>query len=218
MHVETHHFPLGSRLIIATHSHHPVWLARLCASGNNVQIILLLSGISLGAGGAALLRAASRGDRWLVALGWGALAALAACFALAMGAETGLPTAIVTLPVLALAWVGASARRRPWRSQKQTEQADVSPGREEGWLRASSRWLVAGPIALLASILPIAAIAIRFGDADEDTIVLALTGIVMLWSVLAAWAFSTRSPLRTLACIMLIGTLAGALVFEGIQT
>jgi hypothetical protein len=182
----------------------------------DVPTFLLLPGLALGAGGAALLRAATRGDRRLVVAGWAAMAAMTTAFGLVMGAETGVPAAIAVFAILALALVLASASRKPWRAKERPAADGISPARRESWTRAASRWIAAGPLAFVSAILFVSALAHAFGGQSEDTLILAMTAIVITWSALAAWAFSTRRPLRTFGLIAALGLVGAAAIAASI--
>lgn len=142
--------------------------------------------------------------------GWAALAAMTTAFALVMGAETGLPASIAVVAILALTLVMASASRKPWNSKERPASDDVSPARRESWARAASRWIAAGPLAFTSAILFVSALAHAMGGQSEDTLILAMTVIVIAWSALAAWAFSTRRPLRAFGLIAALGLLGAA--------
>jgi small-conductance mechanosensitive channel len=183
-----------------------------------MPILFFLSGVSLGGAGAALLRGAQRGDRRFALAGWLAIAAMLACFAFAMGAETGIPTALAALSVVALAFVWSSRTSRAWRAKDRTPSDEIAPARRESAWLATSRWLAAGPIALVSATLSMAGLALFLGGENEDTLIVTMTAIVLVWCALAAWAFSTRTPLRTLSLIAALGMLGGATIAAGMLT
>lgn len=172
----------------------------------------MVSGVALGGVAAFLLRAARRDDRSYTVAGWLALGAMVASFALAMGAETGIPTALAALSVLVLVLVWSSAERRDWRAKMRSPADELTPARRENAWWATSRWLAAGPLAFISAVLASTALAAPIGGENEDTLILAMTASVIAWACAAAWAFSTRKPLRAMSLIAVIGVVGAACI------
>lgn len=114
---------------------------------------------------------------------------------LGFGAEIGIPLAIDTGSIAAIAFIVARAERRTMREPKERDVAPT-PLTAGHRLRGTARTLLAGPVGLVAAIAVGVAIAIAAPMNEQTRLILAGLLVPSLWAGAMVWALAARRLLR----------------------
>jgi hypothetical protein len=162
---------------------------------------------ALGAGllrGAWLDRARVRSD--LRTAGWAVFAIAVLTASLAIGPILGLVIALVTLPVGALAVVGAGATRREGRNPRNTQLArEPLQGPSKAW-RGWLKFMLAGPLGMFAAMGVAFAYASWAPGAIQTRLLVAALLMPALWGLAMTWTLADQRIIR--AAAVLIGAIA----------
>lgn len=176
-----------------------------------------IAGLSATLAGLASLRLAWAGvparRPWLILGGWFLLAAASLAFALSIGAETGIPFAIILLSVAGLGFVLANRDVRPRKETRQREDVIDPSDRRSRWWRGTLRVLLAGPLSGMAAILFGVALAKQLPLEDVDAVAIGGLTVPLLWAGGMAWTLSDDRILRALAVVIFVSGASYALAF-----
>lgn len=162
------------------------------------------------AGGVISLRRSwrSRGDVSIPskALGWLAIAASFALASATLGTARGLFIAFALTALAALVIVGSGYELRKARRRKNRSLAPEPVERPTTWWRSTLRWLLAGPIGMVAA-MGIGIFYAAWTGGDEQTrLVIGGLCTPVVWGACMAWTLADSRILRATA--VLFGVIA----------
>lgn len=169
----------------------PVWMA-LTAAGAAAGVLALRRS----------WRARGDGGGGWKALGWLALALTFAMAAATMGAMRGLFAAFAI--VSAVAWVVVASGLEVREARKRNGNRSLAPEpieRPSNWWRGTLRWLLAGPIGMIAAM----GIGIFYstwtGGAPQTRLVVGGLLVPVVWGACMAWTLADNRILRATAVL-----------------
>lgn len=176
-----------------------------------------IAGIGAALAGLTSLRVAwgraSEARLWLILGGWALLAAAVIACALAIGGETGIPLALIGIPIAALGFVLANREVRPRKEARQRGEVVDPSDRRSRWWRGALRVILAGPLSGAAAILVGVALAKQLPLSDVDAIAIGGLAVPLLWAGGMAWTLSDDRILRALALLVLVAGISFAFAF-----
>lgn len=171
---------------------------------------------------AAFILAASPGGAWLlqrawrrrgghrlftIAAGWVLLALAVVGAAQVLGGVRGIFVALSLVSVCALAVVASGLQRRTARAARDKGKESLAPEpieRPSTWWRTTLRWLLAGPIGMIAAMAVGICYAVWVPGEPQTRLVIAGLMVPVLWGGAMAWTLADNRILRATA--VLVGT------------
>ncbi|MDQ8754631.1 hypothetical protein RCO27_00155 [Sphingosinicella sp. LHD-64] len=172
-------------------------------------------------GGAAILGAAA-GGAWLlqrawwrktdrrrafIVAGWSLLVVLTLVTAWLLGSARGTFTAFTLVSVAALAVVASGLQRRAARAGRTRNNESLAPEpleRPSTWWRTTLRWLLAGPIGMIAAMAVGICYAVWVPGEPQTRLLIGGLLVPVLWGGAMAWTLADNRILRATA--VLVGT------------
>ncbi|QIG78375.1 hypothetical protein [Stakelama tenebrarum] len=160
--------------------------------------------IAAGAGAALLLRRAwrHRGERRFVALGWAAIAVALIVPALFLGSARGPFIAETMISIGALIVVARGVTVREKRGNGRQSLAPEPSERPSAVWRGVLRWLLAGPVGMIAAMGVGIAYAVWVPGAPQTRLLVAGLMIPVLWGGAIAWTLADNRILRATAVLV----------------
>lgn len=171
-----------------------------------VAVALLLTALAVAAawmGWRTERRAALAGA---IASALGATLLWCRCF----GTEIGIPLAIETGSLAALAFILGRIEIRPHRAPRARE-IEAEPASTRRWLLGTARAIVAGPLGLAAAMGIGIAFAVTTPLDEQTRLILAGLIVPSLWAAFLVWSLATQRLARTAGGLAAIGTAGFAL-------
>jgi hypothetical protein len=142
-----------------------------------------------------------------VVAGWSLFAAVTFASAWALGSARGTFTALTLIPVAALAIVAGGRQRRSVRAGRGRTNASLAPEpleRASTWWRTTLRWLLAGPIGMVAAMAMGICYAVWVPGEPQTRLLIGGLLVPVLWGGAMAWTLADNRILRATA--VLVGT------------
>ncbi|MGC4029964.1 MAG: hypothetical protein QM696_13965 [Steroidobacteraceae bacterium] len=139
--------------------------------------------------------------------GWALFAVAVLDAAWAFGPARGAFVALMLVPVCALAIVASGLQRRQSRARRARANDGLAPEpleRPSVWWRTTLRWLLAGPIGMIAAMATGIAWAVWVPGEAQTRLLIAGLLVPVLWGGGMAWTLSDNRVLRATA--VLVGT------------
>jgi hypothetical protein len=124
-----------------------------------------------------------------------------------LGAARGTFIALTLIPVCALLVVAAGLERRTARAPRRKSNEGLAPEpleRASVWWRTTLRWLLAGPIAMLAAMAVGICYSVWVPGEPQTRLIVAGLMVPVLWGGGMAWTLADNRVLRATA--VLVGT------------
>lgn len=161
--------------------------------------------------GAWLLQRAWRrrgGNRLVqVVAGWSLFAVAVIAAAQILGGARGTFVALTLVSVCALGIVASGLQRRTARAGRDKGRESLAPEpveRPSTWWRTTLRWLLAGPIGMIAAMAVGICYAVWVPGEPQTRLVIAGLMVPVLWGGAMAWTLADSRILRATA--VLVGT------------
>jgi hypothetical protein len=139
--------------------------------------------------------------------GWIVLIVVVLAAAGILGPARGTFIALTLIPICALCVVAAGLQRRNARASHRASNDGLAPeplDRPSVWWRTTLRWLLAGPIGMLAAIAVGICYAVWVPGEPQTRLLIAGLMIPVLWGGGMAWTLADNRVLRATA--VLVGT------------
>jgi hypothetical protein len=171
---------------------------------------------------AAFMLAASTGGAWLlqrawrrrtghrratIAAGWAFIVLAVLGAAQLLGGARGTFVALTLVSVCALGVVASGVQRRAARAARDKGKESLAPEpleRPSTWWRTTLRWLLAGPIGMIAAMAVGICYAVWVPGEPQTRLVIAGLMVPVLWGGAMAWTLADNRILRATA--VLVGT------------
>lgn len=169
-----------------------------------VATILILAGA---ASGALLLRQSWRnkpGEKlsWMLG-GWALLAATLLVPAWSLGQMRGPFITVTLASVMALGVVAAGMKVKTAKARNGNRSLAPEPlERPSTWWRTTLRWLLAGPIGMIAAMAIGIAYAVWVPGAPQTRLVIGGLLVPVLWGAAMAWTLADNRILRATAVLV----------------
>ncbi len=172
-------------------------------------MIALVAPLALAGGGlvAVLLRRAQRGQRAAMALaGWGLTALVLVVSAFVSGPVKGVASALPFLMAAALGVVWTGRVRREGangRSRSLAPEPLESPSQSRWrvWWRGFLRFVLAGPLGMVAAMAVAFCLAVYLPGDPRTRIVIGGLAMPILWGLAMTWTLADGRLLRALAVL-----------------
>ncbi|MXO66196.1 hypothetical protein GRI91_10550 [Altererythrobacter endophyticus] len=175
----------------------------------------------LAAGGGLSLRRSwrARGDggrRWKAG-GWALLLAACALGAMTLGTMRGLFTGFTIAAVAMLAIVASGMVVRESKQARRSKSLAPEPlDRKPSWWRSALRWLLAGPIGMIAAMAVGIFWSVWTGGAEHTRLVIGGMLVPLVWGGAMAWTLADNRILRATAVLSLVALLGfGLSILKG---
>lgn len=168
-------------------------------------VSLAMAALAVG-GGLALRRSwRARGDdgRGWKAGGW--LLLIVACLlgSATLGTMRGLFTGLTIASVTVLAVVASGmVVRKPKRAGRSRSLAPEPLDRKPSWWRSMLRWLLAGPIGMIAAMAVGIFWSVWTGGAEQTRLVIGGMLVPVVWGAAMAWTLADNRILRATAVLV----------------
>lgn len=146
--------------------------------------------------------------------GWIAVAAGAVFWCRLAGIEFGIAYAVLFTIPAAWAAVVVNHELRTRRGVEQGAGQTVVPD-SATLARHAARFVVAVPLAALASIFAGVVLTSRLPMGRIEAMAIAVLGIPVLWGILSYWACADQRSARPALCLTVVGAASAALVYLG---
>ncbi|MBZ6378536.1 hypothetical protein B5C34_12385 [Pacificimonas flava] len=176
---------------------------------------------ALAAGGGISLRRSwgSRGKGGGVAKagGWALLLAACTLGSVTLGSIRGVFVAMTLASVAVLAVVaGGMVVREPRRSARNKSLAPEPLERKPSWWRSTLRWLLAGPIGMVAAMAVGIFWSVWAGGAEQTRLVIGGLLVPVTWGAAMAWTLADNRILRATAVLVGVAVLGfGLSILKG---
>lgn len=174
-----------------------------------------------GIGGAIMLRRAWRGSPprtlWRLA-GWSTLALSLGLPAVSLGEARGPFIALALLPLAVLAVVAVERERRTSRSARKgrSSLAPEPAERASSYGKSTLRWLLAGPVGMIAAIGVGICFTVWAPGAAQTRLVIGGLIVPIAWGACMAWTLADSRVLRATAVLTATALLSfGAAMLRG---
>ncbi len=137
--------------------------------------------------------------------GWALLGAIVVGAACILGSARGVFVALSLISICALLVVAAGLRRRSGRAAHSRGRDSLAPEpleRPSVWWRTTLRWLLAGPIGMLAAMAIGICYAVWVPGEPQTRLVIAGLLVPLLWGGGMAWTLADNRILRATAVLV----------------
>ncbi len=171
---------------------------------NEAAICVAMAALAVG-GSLALRRswrARGREGRGWKAAGWLLLATACLLGSATLGTARGLFTGLTIASVAVLAVVASGmVVREPRRAGRSKSLAPEPLDRKPSWWRSTLRWLLAGPIGMIAAMAVGVFWSTWTGGAEQTRLVIGGMMVPVVWGAAMAWTLADNRILRATAVL-----------------